>query len=187
MAQVTLRLDAKDAQRAIARLRQVAPQRIARAVNRAGVSARTLMTREIARDMALKQADVKPHLATRDARAESPTFTLEIKGARMPLIKFGARQTRRGVTANTGGGRKVYPGTFIATMRSGHTGVFQRVKGANRRGPKPHRSQLPIEEKHGASLPLVFEKHAPAALARGEEQLVKNLVHELKFAASQVA
>lgn len=175
MAQViSLRLNSAAAQRTIARLRDVAPQRIARSLNRAGVSARTLLVREVARDLALKQSDVKPHIVTRDARPDTLTFSMEVSGARLSLKVFGARQTRKGVTANTGRGRQVYPGAFIMA-RNGH--VFKRQG----------RARLPIDKLHGASLPHVFDKHAPAALARGEEQLVKNVIHELKFATSQVA
>lgn len=169
---VTLRLESKGAQRAIERLGQVAPQRIARALNRAGVSARTLMAREVAKDMALPSGTVKSQIITRDARPDKLTVSLEISGARISLKEFSARQTQRGVTANTGGGRKVYPGTFIMA-RNGH--VFKRLT----------RKRVPLGKLYGASLPYVFDKYAPAALARGEEQLVKNLIHELKFATTQ--
>src|SRR5688500_16906601 len=124
MATVTLTLKAADAQRAIQRLRAVAPQRIARALNRAGVSARTVMVREIAKDMALKQSAVTPQIITRDARPDKLQTSIEVSGARVSLKEFGARQTRRGVTANTGRGRQVYPGTFIMA-RNGH--VFKRM------------------------------------------------------------
>jgi hypothetical protein len=36
-------------------------------------------------------------------------------------------------------------------------------------------------------VPKVFEKFIPAGIARGHEQLIKNLVHELRFALSQSA
>lgn len=171
---VTLRFESTDARRAIVRLRTVAPQRIARALNRAGGSARTFVVRGVAKDMAIKQDAVKKQIVTRDARPDKLHVAIEIRGARISLKEFGARQTRRGVTANTGGGRQLYPGAFIMA-RNGH--VFKRQG----------RARLPIVKLHGASLPHVFDKHAPAALARGEEQLVKNLIHELKFATSQVA
>lgn len=173
MAAITLRLNSADVQRTIARLRDVAPQRIARSLNRAGVSARTVIVREIAKDMAITQNAVKKHVVTRDARPDKLHVSIEISGARISLKEFGARQTRRGVTANTGRGRQLYPSTFIVA-RNGH--VFKREG----------RARLPIVKLHGASLPHVFDKHAPAALARGEEQLVKNLIHELKFATTQV-
>jgi hypothetical protein len=66
-------------------------------------------------------------------------------------------------------------------MRSGHRGVFERADKAGR----PLTTRLPIQEKFGPSLPHVFVKFTPAALAFGGEQLQKNLAHELRFALAQ--
>lgn len=184
-AAFTLQLRTDQAMKAILRLKEKAPNAIARSLNRAAGSARTVMVREIARDIGLKQGTVREQLVTREARPDKLHTTIEASGKQIPLIDLGAsgpepsRGKGRGVSyRNPGrGGRVRIPNAFIATMRSGHRGVFKRVTQA----------RLPITELHGPSLPRVFEKHMPAAIARGEEQLVKNLEHEFKFAMQQAA
>lgn len=181
---LSLQLKSGEAQRAIARLRRVAPQRIARALNRSADSAKTLLVREVAKDLGVSQTEnmtrgdgIRDLIRVKHASGsgENLAALVSVSGARLPLSRFKARQTRNGVAANLGpggGGRKQYPGTFLATTRSGHTGVWQRSG----------RKRLPIHQKYGPSLPHVFTKHQPAGQARGEEQLIKNLQHELKFA-----
>lgn len=169
------------------------PKAIARSLNRSIVSARALMITRVSQDMGLKAADVRKEMIVREARPDKLNATLEIRGNRIPLIKFAAkgpepsRGRGRGVRAKLPGGAKRYPHAFIATMRSGHRGVFQRVPSAKRHGAAPTRPQLPIYQLHGPSMPKVFNKHMPAGLERGQESLVKNLQSELRFAMSQEA
>lgn len=192
MAQI-LRMEFKagSVERTVARLRAVAPQRIARALSRGAGSARTFMAREVSRDMGLKVSVVRDEIRLEEPNPEALTARLIVKGKRIPLIDFNARGPEpsrgrgRGVTARIGGSSKRYPHAFIATMRSGHRGVFTRVTGARRRGPAPARSQLPIVELRGPSLPHVFSKYLSLGVARGQEQIIKNLEHELKFALQE--
>ena len=178
MASITLSLNSADTQRAIARLRARAVPAIVRALNRAQTSANAVMVRLVAADLGLKQKDIRDGIRLKPATASKLSAEIVATGARIPLVKFSARDRRpRGVSARIPGGAGRYPQAFIATMRSGHTGVFQR-KGVAR---------LPIRELHGPSMPKVFEKHIPEGLARGEESLVKNLIHELRFATRQAA
>ena len=73
---------------------------------------------------------------TRNIRVVDARSTLTAKvtatGRRLPLVDFGARQTRQGVTimVKRSGGRKLIPHAFIARMQSGHEGLFLRVPGA---------------------------------------------------------
>lgn len=185
MAAITLRLRDKDVQRALRSLRMRGPARIVRALNRAGVSTQTAMVREVARDMGIKQADVKKAMRVTNAREGHFEATVSATGARMPLIAFGAkgpepsRGKGRGVTARMQGARKRYPHAFIARMRSGHRGVFQRTS-------IPGGPRLPIRELFGPSIPLVFNRFARLGLERGEESLIKNLQHEFRFLLQQV-
>jgi hypothetical protein len=136
------------------------------------------MVRVVASDMGLKAGDVRERIWKTDARADRPHATLFASPTRVPLIDFSARETRstrgkgRGVTAKMPGGAGKYPHAFIATMRSGHRGVFQRQG----------RGRFPIYELTGVSIVFVFAKHVAVGLARGEEQLIKNLQSELRFA-----
>lgn len=58
-------------------------------------------------------------------------------GAPVPVSEYPYRQTKRGVSLSINKGRRVLlAGAFVATMRSGHVGVYRR------RGDK----RLPIDE-----------------------------------------
>jgi hypothetical protein len=184
IASFSLRIkNSGDVEKAIARFKDRARPAIVRALNRSAVSARTVMVRDVAKDFGIRQKDVA--ISVENASPSTLTARVVAQGARLPLITFNARQTARGVSANTGRGRKVYPHTFIAKVHGplpngvvspGHLGVFQR-RGAQR---------LPIDQRYGASIPHVFEKHIDAGIARGQEQLVKNLKHEFEFALAQL-
>lgn len=156
------------------------PQAILRAMNRAAISGRVVMVREIARDLGLRQAALADTIAVRTAAMTGRgTFVASVvaTGKRLPLSRWKVRQTRQGVTANLPGGAGRYPGAFLATMRSGHLGVFRR-RGAER---------LPIRELFGPSVPHVFHKYLPLGTVRAQEQLAKNLAHEMRFALRTAA
>jgi hypothetical protein len=78
-----------------------------------------------------------------------------------PLADFGARQTSKGVSVMIykGGGRQVIPGSFLATMKSGHVGVFTRM------GKK----RLPIQERYGPPISSIFRGTAPYVVNRGRD------------------
>lgn len=174
MAQVNLQLDTKDWDRLIRRVRDRAPVAVARAVNKSATSARTALVRAVAKDVGLTQKTIRPQIVLGAARpGRNPAATLRVPTKRIPLIKFGAKQFSYGVRARLKGGAQKYPGAFVATMRSGHTGVFRR------RG-KP---RLPIAELHGPSLGRVFRNNWNVGVERFREQLPKNLEREFRFAS----
>jgi hypothetical protein len=152
-----------------------------RALNRAINSGRTVMVRAIAKDMGLKSTDVRNALRLAEASLAKPEARLAASLKQIPLIKFNARGPEpsrgkgRGVSYRLPGGRGRIPSGFIATMRSGHRGVFTR-KGSGR---------LPIEEKFGPSIGHVFRKYRPQGLARAKEAFAKNFAHEMEFARSR--
>ena len=177
MAQFVLTLNTTRPDRALRRLVDRYPQAVARALNRAGHAANLVVARLVAADMQLNVRDVVAETREILATPTRPSFVVTASATRIPLIKFRARGPEpsrgkgRGVTARTATRR--YPRAFIATVgRGGHRGVFERVG----------KQRLPIRELRGPSVWHVFLKHAPAGVARGEEQLVKNLRHELRFA-----
>ena len=148
-----------------------------RALNRALTAGRTEMARAIAGDTGIGVRDVTKALSERKAtldRAEA-AFGATIK--RIPLIYFKARQTASGVTAKLRGGAGRYPSAFIARMKSGHEGVFQRklIGSIGTRRVK----RLSIVELFGPSLGHVFAKHRPAGLARTKEAFDTAFAHEL--------
>lgn len=183
---LVLTLENSTSLKAIRRLQAQAPIAEARALNRAATSGRAAVTRVIATDMGLKANVVRNRISIRQATPMHRSVTLHAPNKRIPLVEFQARGAipsrgrGRGVTANVGG-RKVYPHTFLAVVGGRHTGVFARVDGGTRRGPKPDRAQLPIKELFGPSVAHVFLKHKQYALDRCHEELIKNLRHEFRF------
>lgn len=153
----------------------------ARALNRTITSIRAALVPDVAADIGVKQSTAREQFRIDSARPDHLVARLTVSGKRIPLIDLQARGPEpskgkgRGVTAMSRGGRKRYPNAFIATMRAGHKGVFQRTR----------TSRLPIRELFGPSLPHVFAKYLPKGLAMAEEVLVKNLEHELEFALSR--
>lgn len=152
-----------------------APLAAARALNRSMASVQTAAVRDVAADLHIAQKDVRRGFSLERATASTLLARLVVTGRRLPLLAFRARQTQRGVSYDLGRGRKVAGGAFIATMRSGHVGVFRR-RAARR---------LPILELFGPSLPRVFTaaKLAAARLRLAEELMRKNLAHEIAFLA----
>lgn len=155
-----------------------------RALTRAAVSTRAFMAREVAKEIGLRVGPVRDTIET---KADHQTATVTISGRRIPLIEFSARGPEPsrgrggGVRYRIGARANRIPRAFIATMPSGHRGVFERADKAGR----PQKARLPITEKFGPSLPHIFNKLAPRGLEHGGEVLRKNLEHELNYAFSQ--
>ena len=158
---------------------QDAPRAATRALNRTLGTVRTATVRALAAELALRNKDVTDGIATQRASFARQIATLSVTGRRLPLSAFGARQTRRGVTYRLPKGRGTVEHAFLATMRSGHGGVFLR-KG------KP---RLPIRELFGPSLPGAFVRAGirDAMVAKANAELAKNLTHEIDWIIRQRA
>jgi hypothetical protein len=79
---------------------------------------------------------------------EAMEWRMDVSGAPIPVIDFPSRQTKRGVSVaiNTGA-RALIKSAFIATMRSGHTGVFKR----------DGKARLPISELFSSKISDVVQ------------------------------
>lgn len=158
-----------------------------RALNRAINSARTAMVREIAKDTGLKSKDVRDALVMRETGGTHFEVSLSASKKRIPLFNFRAkgpvpsRGKGRGVTYKLPGGQGRLEHAFIATMRSGHTGVFARTPGKFMAGRGRRQA---IHEKFGPSLGQVFSKFRSVGIARAMEVFEQNFDHEMDFANS---
>lgn len=158
---------------------------VARGVNRTIQQAQTVMVRAIASDMAITQSVVRDRLSIEKASADAQRWTARLYAdvKRIPLIAFNAnglepsRGRGTGVSARLPTGRQRYPRAFIATMHTGHRGVFER-KG---------KARLPIHELRGPSVYHVFQNLRDLAQARADEMLMGNVSHEVEFLLSQIA
>ena len=138
--------------------REMRDTAVVRALNKTADQVKVQASREV-RDAgyALKMADIKGALRVRRANQGNLRASVIASGRPIPLIKYGARQTAKGVTVNVKSGRKLIPGAFIATMPSGHRGVFVREPGGKHKkvskAGKVAWHQLPIRELYGPSIP----------------------------------
>jgi len=144
-----------------------------RALNRTATSVRAEASRQINSRYRIKIAAIKKQLRIKKADRFVQVAEIIASGRRIPLIEFAARQTRKGVTVRVTSTRKLVRHAFIATMPSGHRGVFAR-KGERR---------LPIQQLFAMSLPQAFtQRYVVAAMKRvGRERFRVEFDRELKF------
>lgn len=153
-----------DISKALAKLttisNEVRDKAVVRALNKTATQVKTQAAREI-RDVGynLKIGKIKQSIDIRRASKSTLVAVVKASGRPIGLINYAARQTKSGVSVQVKGGRKVINGAFIATMPSGHKGVFVRLgdahKKVTRRG-KVRWSGLPIKELFGPSIPVAF-------------------------------
>lgn len=170
---IAVTVHSADLSRVLRELRDQSPVAVSRALNRTITNVQTGARREISADTGLPVRRVGHAMKLERATRSKLRAALQVRGARIPLIDFKARQTRKGVSYRLPTGRGSLPGGFIARMRSGHVGVFKRVG----------KSRLPIGEKFGPSLPRVFLQARVTRVLHSivETQMAKNLQHEVNF------
>lgn len=141
----------KDLQRTLQDIPRKMPLVISRSLNRTIVKAKTETSREIGKEIRLKQTDIKKKITVKKASRSHWTAIMKLSKSRVPLIKFAARQVKRGVTyaISRKGGRSRRSMGFIEKMPRGHRGVFRRHK--------PATPRLPIVELFGPSVAGVFQ------------------------------
>lgn len=138
---------------------------VMKALNRAIRRANTQAKRSISRKRNIKQSlakrSIKMHRATK-TRLEA---MLEARGGSIPLadVKGAKTQTKRGVKANPGTGRRLFEGAFLAKRKGGGIGVFERVFPDQRSrafylkrvgaGGRVYYSEFPIREIKIPSIP----------------------------------
>ena len=189
MAAVRLSFDMSQYNTATRRARSRIRVSVSRALNRCARTGRTVLVREIARDMKVPQNQVRDRVLLDRSTSARLVATFYASAKRLGVIAFNARGPEpsmgrgRGVTAKLPGRR--YPHAFIATMPSGHRGVFERVPGKYmvRRGPKGGGGRREaIRELFGPSIAHVFSKVRPAGERAATEAFPKHIQSELKFA-----
>lgn len=148
-----------------------------RALNRSIASGRTVMARSVAQDIGAKVGDVRERIQLYEATPSRLVARMATGlRPRLPLIDLRARGPEpsrgkgRGVSYRIGQQARRLPHAFIATMRSGHRGVFMRDAA----------ERLTITERFGPSLGRVFLRFVKDVKARTVEMFNKNLIAELR-------
>ena len=119
------------------------------ALNKVGAEVVTQAKRELKEATGLKAGVVAKKIKKDKARRGDEEYSIFIKSRYLNVIEFGAKQTKKGVSANVWGKRKIYKGAFIGGGRnSGKRLVFKK------RTDNPKK----IRALHGASLPREFHR-----------------------------
>jgi len=149
------------------------PKVIARAINRTASSAKTEIGRRIAKEIGMKVADAKKSVILKKASWKRWMASLGISGRRIPLIRFRARQTKKGVSYKIGAKRKFIKTAFIATMVGGNRDISNADRLVSLGGEAPKTAagvykrvgikRLPIVERFGPSMGIVFEESGSIA------------------------
>jgi len=118
---------------------------LARALKKAGGDAlrtmRTEATRYVRGRKQIKAREIRKALSLRFPTVSEISgleWTMYVKSIPIPMVEYPHRQVRKGVSVgiNRGSSRKLVKSAFVATMKSGHQGIFLR------RG----KARLPIDE-----------------------------------------
>jgi len=128
------------------------------ALNKVGAEVVTQAKRELKDATGLKAGVVAKKIKKDKARRGDEEYSIFIKSRYLNVIEFGARQTKRGVSANVWGKRKIYRGAFIGSGRnSGKRLVFKQAEDNPKRAVALHGASLP-REFHRQDMESIFKK-----------------------------
>jgi Prophage minor tail protein Z (GPZ) len=187
---LSVKVDIDGALKKLQVTREAARKAIPRALNKVAVTARAEAARAIKdAGYGMKIGAIKNAISILRASDGELIVYIKATGRPIPLINFGARQVSGGVSVAVKHGRKTIAGAFIATMKSGHKGVFVRTDGSRHISRRIRRGgpQLPIRQLYGPSIPSQFTsqaiRDAIARTARDRFPIV--LKQELKYVLQQ--
>lgn len=197
---------------------KTAPEKvISRALNKTMTGIKTDASTEIRAILNAKKADVDDTFRVTSASVAAMSCKFVSTGKPLPLMTFGARNTKKGVSVQVKktSARKVISGAFIATMKSGHKGVFWR-KWHDRGVPTktgmevqmsklgyfwskqsrqflpfamlPYKYRLPIKELYSSRVPDVLSDPPVinSVIEKANARLVVNLDREVNFELSKM-
>ncbi len=149
------------------------------AINRGLSHTKTQAFKQVKKVYAVKQSALNEATKTRAQKASTGNLAgyISFSGVKIPLYKFQVtpktpgtgKKVRAGVMK---GGGAVFESAFIAEMKSGHTGIFERI--TSRR--------LPIEEKMGLSAAQMVQNEVimDQLTQEAQEKVDERLNHEIE-------
>ena len=152
-------------------------------LNKVGAEVFTQAKKELAGATGLKQNVVVKGLKKDKARRGDEEYSIWIKSRYRNVIEFGARQTKRGVSAKVWGKRKIYRGAFIGSGRnSGKRLVFKQAEDNPKRAVALHGPSLPREfqrqdmeslfnKKIKTRFPILFKRAVEFHLMKAQSRL----------------
>ena len=148
------------------------------AINRGLSHTKTQAFKQVKAVYAVKQSALNEATKTRVQRASSGNLAgyVSFSGVKIPLYKFSVspkepgkkQKVRAGVMK---GGGAVFEDAFIARMKSGHTGIFERITS----------KRFPIEEKMGLSAAQMVQRETiiDQLTQEAQEKVDERLKHEI--------
>lgn len=165
-----------------------------RSLNKTLTTVRAEAARKISDAYRIKVGEAKKGLRIENASRTHLKGAVVASGRPIPLIAFSARQTKRGVTVIVTG-RKSISHAFIATMRSGHRGVFVRTRSTkplvfrHGKGSRIRRTgqDLPISELLSISIPAAFvqRKVSDSLISVAQRRFAEVFAQEARFRLSK--
>jgi hypothetical protein len=160
---------------------------VVRALNRTINRVKVRAAREVrAAGYKLKISVIKAAMRITPATAGRLRADAVARGRPIPLVNWSAKQTGDGVSVDVLQGRKLIAHAFIATMPSGHKGVFERF------GPRVDRTRKSTRQaKRTQRIKQLFGPSIPDALANKaveralidliDDTFARTLAHELAW------
>lgn len=166
---------------------------IARALRKAANGSRAETARAIKDEYKISSRVVRKSIKIRTFFKAPPKAEITVKGGPLPIYAFKPRKTAAGIKVRIKGRAVLFPHSFIATMRSGHIGVFAR--GGYKNVPNPvsrfghfkfSKERHPINEFFTFSLPQGFNNKLVMSrvIVRFQQRYPAILWHEYEWAAA---
>lgn len=176
----------KEIEKMLGEMQNRAPTVLKNAINRTTANVRKNMAAEVTKEYNIKIMDVRKTLDTKKATRSSLTAEVRSRSGVIALSKFKVTPNRVVTYRNGNPSPKVYkaavkrgntktlsPNSFIAVMKSGHKGVFERAS----------ISSLPIKQLYGPSVPQMVSNEKVIAKIQREanETLRKRIDAEVNY------
>ena len=175
---VSIQLDrqsAIDLQATLGGIKNGARKAITVGINKTLTTGRSIVVKRLAAEIELKQRQIRETIAIKKANFSTLEGRLVVTKAKLSLMDFkpipkvpgrnkgkGAKGGGVSVKTRKGKPREMLKGTFIARMKSGHVGVYERRRMGGKGVGKRH-ARLPIQERFGPTPAGVLAK-APGVI-----------------------
>lgn len=177
-------LDAEHIERAELLLKNIPggiDKAVVRAINRSVDRAQTATVKKVRDRYYIKAGDVRKTIKVKKANYSDQIAIIRSTGSPVALSKFKItpskppqKRTKKPVRARVvkGEGGELKRRAFVAKMKSGHIGVFERAG----------KSRYPINQFYGPSVPQMLGHKSVVTYVkeRAKEQLVSRLDHEIE-------
>jgi hypothetical protein len=147
--------------------RSLIPKATGMAINKTATNVKSAASKLIAKQMGTTQKVVNSKARLSKSSRVRDFAVITYSGKPLNLVRFGARQTKKGISAAPWGNRRVFPGTFYGNDRRT---VFKRQT----------KARLPIKSVYGPSIP---QEAAREAVGKASQQVV-NIRFPVHFRAA---